>query len=169
MEQEEYFIPFIDYPNYQISNLGRVKNIKNNYFINPCKNQHRDTSFCVSKDGKGKNYPLYRTLALHFLPNPQNLPYVIMINGNKDDIRLENLKWVMKRNPIGPKPKKLQSEEIKRKNRELYKERKERIVGKLYELKPFRQQNNYDKQFLWKKAEDFDNIFQNISDYCNII
>lgn len=42
---------------------------------------------------KQKNKAVYRLVAEAFLPNPENLPYVIHIDGNRLNDRLDNLKW----------------------------------------------------------------------------
>ena len=46
------------------------------------------------KNGKRKQFKVHRLLALHFIPNPENKPYVDHGNGVKDDNSLENLSWV---------------------------------------------------------------------------
>ena len=43
---------------------------------------------------KQKNKSVHRLVAETFLPNPNNLPYVHHIDGNRLNNRLENLKWV---------------------------------------------------------------------------
>lgn len=43
---------------------------------------------------KQKNKSIHRLVAEAFLPNPDNLPYVHHIDGNRLNNKLENLKWV---------------------------------------------------------------------------
>ncbi|KAI5496116.1 His-Me finger endonucleases family [Trichomonas vaginalis G3] len=42
----------------------------------------------------GKHYLKHVVIATHFIPNPNNLPFVDHINRIRSDNRLENLRWV---------------------------------------------------------------------------
>ena len=43
--------------------------------------------------GKPKNCRVNRLVAQHFLPNPDNLPEVNHIDGNKENNHVSNLEW----------------------------------------------------------------------------
>lgn len=45
---------------------------------------------------RGRDVKMHRLIANAFVPNPDNKPYVIHINGNKKDNRIENLQWAIK-------------------------------------------------------------------------
>ena len=47
----------------------------------------------LSKDGKSTHFTLHRLLAVHFIPNPNNLPFVNHIDENKLNNSINNLEW----------------------------------------------------------------------------
>lgn len=73
---------------------GRVKNIETNKFVRSWINMHGRREICLSHKGKKYFRRLARLLAETFIPNPNNLPEVDHINGDRLDDRLENLEWV---------------------------------------------------------------------------
>lgn len=90
------------YPNYQVSNMGRVKSLEridnNNHLVKEkiLKGiKERKGYFLVSlwKDGEGKSFSVHRLVAQAFLDNPNNLPQVNHKNEIKDDNRVENLEY----------------------------------------------------------------------------
>lgn len=47
----------------------------------------------LSKGGKSTHFTLHRLLAVHFIPNPNNLPFVNHIDENKLNNSINNLEW----------------------------------------------------------------------------
>lgn len=78
---------------WSIDEEGRVRNDETGKFLKgTILHTYRYINF--RWNGKQKNKSIHRLVAETFLPNPDNLPYVHHIDGNRLNNRLENLKWV---------------------------------------------------------------------------
>ena len=108
---------------YQVSNFGRVKSLERvnsrgntvkERILKPHKTEKGYLHIVLCKDGKTKLYRVHRLVATYFIPNPENKPEVDHINGQKDDNRVENLRWVTsKENINNPTTKKKMKYRIK--------------------------------------------------------
>lgn len=81
---------------YEISNLGKVKNNRD-HILRPCKRgQRMGTYNCVRlyKNRKVKAIDVHRLVALHFVPNPDDKPEVNHMDLNPFNNRVDNLEWV---------------------------------------------------------------------------
>lgn len=100
----------LSYPNYAISNYGRLKRLAHNY-VPKVKSQHVYPKFIPSKmckiymtkrgyltfrvmyEGKMVSIYVHREVAKAFVPNPNNYMFVNHKNENKSDNRFCNLEW----------------------------------------------------------------------------
>jgi hypothetical protein len=92
----EEWKPIEGYEDYQISNLGRVKSLKNNneLIMKQSKTRLGYVRVWLYTNCCRKEKQLHRLIASTFIPNPDNKPEVDHINRQKDDNRIENLRWV---------------------------------------------------------------------------
>ena len=91
----ELFKVIEEFPNYQISNLGNIKNNKDILLkIGKRISNSGYIQVRLSKEGKYYYRYIHRLLAKAFLPNPNNYRTINHINGNKHDNRVENLEWL---------------------------------------------------------------------------
>jgi hypothetical protein len=63
---------------------------------------YKQPSFCI--EGKTKHVLLHRIVGLMCIPNPDNLPELDHVNGNKLDNRIENLRWASRSTNMRNKP-----------------------------------------------------------------
>ena len=79
---------------YQINENGEIYNTKTNNFLKGHIENTGYVSVNLNINGIKKNYSLHRLMADTFLDNPNNLPIVNHIDGDKTNNKLENLEWV---------------------------------------------------------------------------
>lgn len=79
---------------YMVSNLGRVKSVKKDLILTPKNNHDGYLRIQLWNKNKVEFVSIHRLVAMAFIPNIDNKPFVNHINGTKNDNRVENLEWV---------------------------------------------------------------------------
>ena len=78
---------------YAISNYGNIKNVKSGNILTSVLNKQGYLGYTFYQHGKKKSLRIHRLVALHFIPNPENKPYVNHKDGNKTNNHADNLEW----------------------------------------------------------------------------
>lgn len=81
----------IGYENYQVSNLLKVRNNKGLILNISLNNNYYRVG--LSKNNVPKYIKLHRVIAIAFIPNPDNLPCINHIDGDKLNNNIDNLEW----------------------------------------------------------------------------
>ena len=84
------------YENYLIFEDGVIINTKFSREMKPGLDKDGYYYIVLSKNNKQKTFKLHRLIALTFIPNTDNKPCIDHINRNKQDNRIENLRWAIK-------------------------------------------------------------------------
>lgn len=84
-----------DYPDYMVSNMGRVKSLKfgKEKLLKPFIQRKGYYLVELRNNNYSKTFTIHKLVAKAFLDNPNNLSQVNHINEDKTDNRVENLEW----------------------------------------------------------------------------
>ena len=93
------------YENYLIYPDGRVYSKKNDMFLKHHIFKATSYKYVHLSFGKRKHHLIHRLVAQHYIPNPDNKPQVDHINRDRQDNRIENLRWVTVKENIDNKGK----------------------------------------------------------------
>lgn len=98
MEEIEIWesLVFLGYPNYEVSNIGRVKSLKfgKERILKQGKMKNGYLFVVLCENGKRKLFYVHKLVAIAFIPNPQNIPIINHKDENKENNCLNNLEWV---------------------------------------------------------------------------
>lgn len=84
----------------EVSNLGRVRSLMRGgipYILKTQKDEKGYHRLRVTINRKKMSFKLHRIVAGAFIENPDNLPQVNHIDGNKDNNSADNLEWISNR------------------------------------------------------------------------
>ena len=93
MSEVETFVEIEGFENYEVSNLGKVRNIKSGRILKPYLNHNGYLKHHLYRHDKQKELFLHRIIAIAFIDNPGKKPQVNHIDENKLNNDLSNLEW----------------------------------------------------------------------------
>ena len=93
MIEVETFVEIEGFENYEVSNLGKVRNIKSGRTLKPRLDKDGYLVHGLYKNNKQNQLLLHRIIATAFIDNPEEKPCVNHIDENKLNNDLSNLEW----------------------------------------------------------------------------
>ena len=157
------------YPNYEVSNVGRVRNKTTKYVLKPQKFIGKKYYYvCLYANGTQKKERIHRLVATAFIPNPKNLPEVNHKDEDPSNNFVDNLEWCSKSDNVnyGSRNKTVSEKMIGNTNGIAYRVQKYSLDGIFLEeyrsLKQASEMNNIPKGNLsayfskgWKQCGGF--------------
>lgn len=130
----EQWKQIVDFPNYEVSNMGNIKSLYSEKLLKPSSNWEGYLMVVLYKDGKGFMKLVHRLVAQAFVENPQEKPTVDHINMNKQDNRAVNLRWQTQKEQLNNEDQNYKtnqySEKVKEAKKKYYEANKEKLKEK---------------------------------------
>ena len=82
-----------DYPNYEVSNIGNVRNRVTGRVLKSDRHKNGYLMVGLRKDRKMKRFSVHRLVASAFIENPENKRTVNHLDGCKSNNYVSNLEW----------------------------------------------------------------------------
>lgn len=82
---------------YEVSRNGNIRNCNTGKVLKPTLNTWGYPSVTLCANGKRKNVPVHRIVAMAFIPNPNGFPEVNHLDENKEHNAVSNLEWATKK------------------------------------------------------------------------
>lgn len=92
MDFSEEWRVISEFPNYEVSNYGRVRNWKG-YIKSLKHDRYGYPTVDLYNNSKRTEKLVHRLVANAFIPNPENKPTVNHIDGDKMNNKIDNLEW----------------------------------------------------------------------------
>ena len=86
-------VPVLNYANYEVSNLGRIRNKARGNTLKGFYDKDGYKIVCLSSGDNQKTFRVHRLVAEAFIPNPENKPQINHKNEVRDDNKVDNLEW----------------------------------------------------------------------------
>lgn len=84
-----------EFSQYEVSSYGQIRNLSTSYILRGSIHSDGYRKFCLTSDtGQRKFLYCHRLVALAFLSNPDNKDTVDHIDRNKQNNRVDNLRWL---------------------------------------------------------------------------
>lgn len=91
--EAEVWVPVRDFPKYEVSNWGNVRNVKTGTVLQPGVKKHGYKVVSLSKPGVIASATVHRLVATHFIPNPESKPKLDHIDNDRTNNHVSNLRW----------------------------------------------------------------------------
>ncbi len=82
------------FANYQVSNIGRIRNVKTERILKITVNSNGYWRVSLYKGGETADFLVHRLVALEFIENPEGKSYIDHIDRNRLNSCINNLRWV---------------------------------------------------------------------------
>ena len=79
---------------YGIEEDGRVWSYGSNRYLKATVSNHEYLRIGLKKDNINKQYLIHKLIAIAYIPNPDNKPFIDHINRIRTDNKINNLRWV---------------------------------------------------------------------------